>query len=92
MHNAILIFEEIPIATNIFILSNLSDEDYARLVACHRKYVNADESEDLEWLLNQIFGEYRDGVQVKPPVWQSTSLNEPLNVTAGTIVLSGFIL
>lgn len=63
--NILLVFEVIPETTTIYKLEGLDAETAQRIKNCAGKFLNVDESPDLDWLNEFIFdpdGQQRKGL------------------------------
>lgn len=89
--NVYLVWELIPDATHVYHLT-LSEEEYRRVKKCHGHFVNvvdtpSDVEEDLEWL-----SEYLEKHPSDLVCDTESKRGQPIPVSNGILVLSGFVL
>ena len=99
MSYSLLIYEEVPENTRLFIIPNekITDEQQAVLEACHNKFVNQDDqTEEMDVLAELICKEKKHCRKGATHACQwagyEHSNDQPLKYTVTRIFISGFIL
>ena len=97
MNKVLLIYECIPDYLKIYELL-VDNEEYHKLLNCHNKYFNSDESEDLNWLNEWLLQEDKKDRNKYCVIFDNTEDNQESifygqkSVSPFTIIVTGFIL
>lgn len=89
-NTAFVVFSEIP--ENIRLFMTDDSEAIEVLKRCHGKYVNCDESDDLDTLCRWVYGDDYTSGPDKGPLTE-VSWDIPQNISSGVLLIqTGFVL
>lgn len=92
----LLIWEEVPDATKLFLLDDLTQEQFDQVVAAHGTFVNLDNETEATVFVSDLLFDSESGEFRYPPIMDTSKgvdTGKPLKLDRPvTIVLSGFML